>query len=149
MPKIKDRPYSPYTRDALQLFGQLIREARIVKKLSTSELAERIGISRALLQRIEKGNPGCSIGVVFEAAAICGVTLFELDQRSLARSLAHQSTKLALLPQSVRVSKLVVKDAFWWSYSENEKSWVGWVFVNWPRLWDESEYESCPVYGVD
>jgi hypothetical protein len=53
------------------------------------------------------------------------------------------------LPQSERVSKLVVKDAFWWSYSENEKSWVGWVFVNWPRLWDESEYESCPVYGVD
>jgi hypothetical protein len=53
------------------------------------------------------------------------------------------------LPQSVRVSKLVVKDAFWWSYSENEKSRVGWVFVNWPRLWDESEYESCPVYGVD
>ena len=112
MTKIKDRPYSPYTRDALQLFGQLIREARIVKKLSTSELADRIGISRALLQRIEKGNPGCSIGVVFEAAAICGVPLFELDQRSLARSLAHQSTKLALLPQSVRVSKLVVKDAF-------------------------------------
>ena len=108
MPKIKDRPYSPYTRDALQLFGQLIREARIVKKLSTSELAERIGISRALLQRIEKGNPGCSIGVVFEAAAICGVPLFELDQRSLA----HQTTKLALLPQSVRVSKLVVKDTF-------------------------------------
>ena len=112
MSKIKDRPYSTYTRDALQLFGQLIREARIVRKLSTSELAERIGISRALLQRIEKGNPGCSIGVVFEAAAICGVTLFELDQRSLARSLAHQSTKLALLPQSERVSKLVVKDAF-------------------------------------
>ena len=112
MPKIKDRPYSPYTKDALQLFRQLIREARIVKKLSTSELAVRIGISRALLQRIEKGNPGCSIGVVFEAAAICGVTLFELDQRSLARSLAHQSTKLALLPQSERVSKLVVKDAF-------------------------------------
>jgi len=112
MPKIKDCPYSPYTRDALQLFGQLIREARIVKKLSTSELAERIGISRALLQRIEKGNPGCSIGVVFEAAAICGVPLFELDQRALARSLAHQSTRLALLPQSLRVSKLVVKDAF-------------------------------------
>jgi hypothetical protein len=52
------------------------------------------------------------VGVVFEAAAICGVTLFELDQRSLARSLAHQSTRLALLPQSVRISKAVVKDDF-------------------------------------
>ena len=112
MSKIKDRPYSPYTSDALQLLGQLIREARVVKRLSTSELAARIGISRALLQRIEKGDPGCSVGVVFEAAAICGVTLFELDQRSLARSLAHQSTKLALLPQSVRLSKAVVKDDF-------------------------------------
>ena len=90
MSKIKDRPYSPYTSDALQLLGQLIREARVGKRLSTSELAVRIGISRALLQRIEKGDPGCSVGVVFEAAAICGVTLFELDQRSLARSLAHQ-----------------------------------------------------------
>lgn len=83
-----------------------------MSKNSPSELAEPIGISRALLQRIEKGNPGCSIGVVFETAAICGVPLFELDQRSLARSLAHQSAKLTLLPQSVRISKAVVKDAF-------------------------------------
>lgn len=112
MAKSGTRPYSQYSLDALRLTGQLVREGRLAKGLTTTDLATRAGISRALLQRIERGDPGCSIGAVFETAAICGVTLFETDERLLAEKLARQSEKLALLPRSVRVGKRAVNDDF-------------------------------------
>jgi ribosome-binding protein aMBF1 (putative translation factor) len=61
------------------LLGALIREARNERKLTAQELADRAGISRGLLQRIEKGNLKCEIGAVFEAATIVGIKLFEAD----------------------------------------------------------------------
>jgi transcriptional regulator with XRE-family HTH domain len=98
--------------NALALMGQLVREARIGKALTTTDLAARAGISRALLQRIEKGDPGCAIGSVFEVAAICGVSLFEHNPRLLATKLAMQSEKMTLLPKSVRTISKGVKDDF-------------------------------------
>ena len=78
MVKPFSRQTSQYTHDALALLGQLVREARLGKAMTTTDLASRAGISRSLLQRIERGDPGCSIGVVFEVAALSGVPLFEL-----------------------------------------------------------------------
>lgn len=106
------RTYSQYTIDALQLLGQLIREGRVTKSLTTSELAARAGVSRSLLQRIERGDATCSIGAVFEVAAICGVSLFELDARLLTTTLAGHKEKLNLLPKSVRTRKTVIHDDF-------------------------------------
>ena len=96
----------------MQLLGQLIREGRLAKAMTTTDLAARAGVSRALLQRIERGDPGCSIGAVFEVAALCGVTLFEPEGRALATSLVRHQEKLALLPKSVRSARKVVKDDF-------------------------------------
>src|SRR5277367_5417288 len=76
------RPYSRYSRDAAILLGQLIRLARMRQKLTVEQLAERAGLSRGLVHRIEKGDLGCAIGSVFEAAAIVGVQLFGADARS-------------------------------------------------------------------
>ncbi len=112
MSKPATRPYSHYCLDALALLGQLVREARLEKDMTTSELAMRAGISRSLLQRIERGDAGCSIGVVFEVAAICGVALFEQDQRLMATKLAHQREKMSLLPKSVRKGSERFKDDF-------------------------------------
>jgi len=112
MVKPLSRPYSRYTSDALALVGQLVREARLAKALTTTDLAARAGVSRALLQRIERGDPGCSIGAVFEVASICGVPLFEMDQRQVSAKLALQREKMALLPKSVRTSAVDVNDDF-------------------------------------
>jgi transcriptional regulator with XRE-family HTH domain len=112
MVKPSSRPYSQYSLSALELLGQLVREARLTKALTTTDLAARAGISRALLQRIEQGDPGCSIGAVFEVATICGVALFDQDQRQLSAHLASHREKMSLLPQAVRVRMKVVKDDF-------------------------------------
>lgn len=112
MPKAVVITLSQYSRDALSLLGSLIREARLASRLTTTELATRAGISRGLLQRIERGDPGCSIGAVFEVASIVGVPLFEVDERLLCARLARQSDKIALLPKSVRAPRKAVKDDF-------------------------------------
>lgn len=112
MVKPVTRPYSQYSLDALALLGQLVREARLGRAMTTKDLATRAGISRALLQRIERGDPGCSMGVVFEVAAICGVPLFEQDQRLLSAQLALHREKMALLPKAVRARVKGVKDDF-------------------------------------
>jgi hypothetical protein len=53
---------------------------------------------------------GCSIGAVFEAAAIVGVPLFEADPPDLRRRLAATGHILTLLPK--KVSPKAVKDDF-------------------------------------
>jgi transcriptional regulator with XRE-family HTH domain len=106
------RSYSRYGREAVVVLGQLIRISRIERKLSVAQLAERIGASRDLMQRIEQGDPRCGIGLVFEAATIVGVPLFDEDRGRLTMRVAEQDEKLRLLPKSIRKKRSVVKDDF-------------------------------------
>ena len=103
---------SRYSKQAIYLLAQLIKAQRKQKKMTTIELAQRAGISRSLLQRIEKGDSKCSIGAVFEVAAIVGIPLFDADEKSLAQHVYRVEEKLSLLPQSIRQSKIELKDDF-------------------------------------
>jgi transcriptional regulator with XRE-family HTH domain len=102
MPKSIIRSYSRYSCNATALLGGLIRAARKERKLTGQEVADRAGISRGLLQRIEKGDLKCEIGAVFEVATILGVKLFDADESALSQHLNQTREKLALLPKSVR-----------------------------------------------
>ena len=112
MAKPATRPYSRYSHDAVVLLGQLIRRARIERKITATELAERAGLSRGLLQRIEKGDPGCAIGTVFEAAAVVGVRLFDADQGALTTRSGPTRRCSRLLPKAVRAPRIEAKDDF-------------------------------------
>lgn len=112
MTKPQTRTYSRYTQNALALLANQIREGRIAANFTAEALAQRAGISRSLLQRIEKGDPGCAIGAVFEVAAILGIPLFEADSKILSTRLAYSNEKQALLPRAVRPSGKAVKDDF-------------------------------------
>ncbi len=98
----RQRSYSRGTRQALAMRGKLIRAGRIERGMTAQELAERAGISRTTLSSIEKGAAGPEIGIVFEAAALAGVRLFDPDGQSLQRENARLDEKLTLLPKSVR-----------------------------------------------
>lgn len=106
------RPYSRYGREAVLLLGQSIRRSRIEKKLTVADLAIRAGISRGLMQRIEKGDPGCGIGPVFETAAIVGIRLFEADLAGLSAMTAATESALTLLPRTVRTTRPEIDDDF-------------------------------------
>ncbi|MEJ2407449.1 MAG: helix-turn-helix transcriptional regulator [Candidatus Thiodiazotropha sp.] len=112
MPKSATRIYSRYTKEAIKLMGQLIRLGRTERKLTAQDLADRAGISRGMLQRIEKGDPKCEIGVVFELAVLVGVKLFDPEASSLAGHIKQAEDKLALLPKAVRAPRKAVDDDF-------------------------------------
>jgi transcriptional regulator with XRE-family HTH domain len=112
MPRPSDRPYSRYSEHAALLLGQLIRQGRIARGMTTADLAARAGISRGLVQRIDKGDMGCTIGAVFEAATIVGVPLFDNDQHGLAGLVERQRDWLALLPKAVHPREVKAKDDF-------------------------------------
>ena len=106
------RAYARQTREAATLLGQLIRAGRIDRNLSVQALAERIGVSRDLMQRIEHGDPRVGLGVAFEAAVVVGVPLFTPEPSRLASERARIEEKLSLLPKAVRPRGDKVKDAF-------------------------------------
>ena len=112
MAKPANRSYSRYAREAAELLGLMIRSARIERELTVADVAERAGVSRGLVQRIERGEMGSSIGAAFEVAAIVGLHLFEAEPTTLTRHVAAARDKLVLLPQAVRTGTTKVEDDF-------------------------------------
>ena len=106
------KAYSQYSRRAARFLGKLISASRKEKKMTAQELAERAGISRTTLRKIETGDMTCAIGIVFEVAALVGVRLFAPDSGELFMLEERFEDKIALLPKAIRKSKKEVDDAF-------------------------------------
>lgn len=106
------RAYSPYATQAVSLLGRLIRLHRIERRMPARDLADRAGISRTTLRRIESGDMRCEIGLVFEVAALVGVPLFANTALSHQDLREHIEARIALLPQSVRLGPGEVHDDF-------------------------------------
>jgi transcriptional regulator with XRE-family HTH domain len=60
--KGKELQITPSTAKILTEFGENIKLARLRRKLSAEQVAERANISRPTLLSIEKGMPGVAIG---------------------------------------------------------------------------------------
>jgi len=112
MDKHIKRAYSAYSRDAMHLFGALIRTERKAQKMSEQELADRAGVSRGLIRRIEEGDMKCEVGVVFEVAYIIGISLFDAGPSRLSSHIKQVEDKLTLLPKSIRKKAKVISDDF-------------------------------------
>lgn len=110
--KKENRTYSRYTKEAIKLLAGRIKATRLERGITVQELAERAGISRDLLRRIEKGDPVCGIGVVFEVAALLGLMLFQSDYDDLLLKNKMVEDKLALLPSRIRKTKVDIDDDF-------------------------------------
>ena len=108
----RTRSLSQYTTEAVSLLGKLIKLGRKKRQWSEFDLAERVGVSRQTVQRIERGDPTCAIGLVFEAAALVGIPLFDSDHTSLASHLERTENTLTLMPKSVHKTNKAVDDDF-------------------------------------
>ena len=90
-------------RRALRKLGADIRDARRRRRIPTAVMAERAFISRMTLNKVEKGDPGVSLG-------ICATVLFVLGMTDRLAELAdarHDLVGLSLegerLPQRIRI----------------------------------------------
>lgn len=106
------RTYARYTLEGLALLGKMIRHGRKQRTMTEHGLADRLGVARSTLQRIEKGDPKVEIGLMFEAAALVGVRLFESDARGVAMLSERLDDRLAVLPRHVSKAGRKVIDEF-------------------------------------
>lgn len=108
----RTRAYSKYTREAVKLLGKQIQLGRKERRWSENELAERAGIARATLQRIEKGDLAGTIGLAFEVATLVGIKLFDAESESLGGQIDATEKRIALLPKHIHPARKAVDDEF-------------------------------------
>src|SRR5437667_670717 len=88
---------------ALHKLGTDIRDARRRRRIPTALMAERASISRMTLNKVEKGDPGVSMGTYATVLFVLGMTA-RLDDLADPR---HDSVGLSLeeehLPKRIRL----------------------------------------------
>jgi transcriptional regulator with XRE-family HTH domain len=94
----------------MRLLGGRIRLARMRRRMTVQELAERVGVTHTTIRRVERGSLSVKVGIVFEAASVLGVALFDEDPVRVGLETRQLASDLALLPRRVR--KPVVDDDF-------------------------------------
>lgn len=67
------RPLLPAQKRTLASLGENIKYARLRRDLSSEQVAERAGISRNTLIKVEKGDEGVAIGYYFRVLAVLGL----------------------------------------------------------------------------
>lgn len=67
------RALLPSQQRTLTTLGENIKYARLRRDLSSEQVAERAGISRNTLIKIEKGDEGVAIGYYFRVLAVLGL----------------------------------------------------------------------------
>lgn len=65
MKKMKKAAYNilPATEEVLKIMGEQIKLARLRRDLPAELVAERAGISRSSLWKVESGNPAVAMGI--------------------------------------------------------------------------------------
>lgn len=103
---------SNHTRMTLKILAAMIAAARKERKMSQSELAQRLGVSRQTVRAIEQGTFTVAIGTVFEAAVTVGIPLLAEDKMEQDRLATSIAALTRVLPKRGRGRSQVVDDDF-------------------------------------
>jgi transcriptional regulator with XRE-family HTH domain len=108
--KISKSPPAAIAEILIRL-GRNIRTARLRRRLSMAELAERIGISRYVMADIEKGKPTTAIAAYLGALWALGL---EGDIRQLADPESDEEGKILERARSPRTApkRKIIDDDF-------------------------------------
>ncbi|RKE39753.1 helix-turn-helix protein [Paraburkholderia sp. BL23I1N1] len=81
MPRTFNRSF-PSVEKQMRALGERLKLARLRRELSTVLFAERLGISRDTLSRLEKGDPNIALGTYMRALRVLGL---DKDMDAVAR----------------------------------------------------------------
>jgi transcriptional regulator with XRE-family HTH domain len=92
--------------------GKRIRELRLAKGLTLTEVARQAGISKSLLSQVERSTANASLGVLRSIAHVLGVPFFRLFvETDFSRSLVRRKDRQKLqVPGSPIKRELLVPD---------------------------------------
>ncbi len=71
--KIRNKTLLPRAQKPISVLGENIKLARLRRKFSAEQVAERADISRPTLVSIEKGNPNVTIGAYVKVLFVLGL----------------------------------------------------------------------------
>jgi transcriptional regulator with XRE-family HTH domain len=94
-------PVLPSARKQLTALGDRLRLARRRRRLSTVLMAERVGISRDTLNRVEKGDPAVALGTYQRVLRVLGLDA-DLNEIAKDDELGRKLQDLALEPPGRR-----------------------------------------------
>lgn len=101
----------PQEQKLLSEFGERLKLARLRRGLSSVVVAQRAGISRSSLYKVEAGDPGATLGTYLRVMAVLGL---ESDVQALAADdkVGRKLQDLALkAPSAARRSAQLTKAA--------------------------------------
>ena len=112
----------PRAQKTISVLGENIKLARLRRKFSAEQVAERSDISRPTLVSIEKGNPNVTIGAYVKVLSVLGLEndIMEvakddklgrklLDAKLIVRERAPKILKGGKLRSNPHVSKIIIK----------------------------------------
>lgn len=113
----------PRAQKPISVLGENIKLARLRRKFSAEQVAERANISRPTLVSIEKGNPNVTIGAYVKVLSVLGLEndIMEVanddklgrrlqDAKLIVRGRAPRVFKNATLKSNPQVSKIAIKE---------------------------------------
>ncbi len=92
-------------RRGLRKLGDDLRKARIRRKLTMAVVADRAGISRETLSKIQKGDPRVSMGAYAMVVMALGLGVSWMDFADIRHDTYGQIIEDEDLPQRVRPPK--------------------------------------------
>jgi len=92
----------PSLQRELKKLGDDIRHARIRRKLTVVELAERTFVSENTMLRVQKGNPSVSMGIYGRVLALLGISGRIAMLADFSVDPISQDIEKASLPRRVR-----------------------------------------------
>lgn len=90
---------------ALRKLGRDIRDARLRRRISTAVMAERASISRTTLSKLEKGDPGVSLGHYATVLFVLGMAERLADLADVKSDTIGLALEEERLPQRIRKRK--------------------------------------------
>ena len=109
MSRTFQRPF-PSVEKQIQAFGQRLKAARLRRGLTTILFAERVGISRDTLNRLEKGDATIALGTYLRALRVLGLDK-DIDVVARDDELGRKLQDLKLLERKPRSPRAAAKDA--------------------------------------
>ena len=99
----KTAPLLPATDDLLRQFGERLRLARLRRRLSAKQVAERAGMSPMTLRSLERGGSGVTIGAYLAVMQVLGIEK-DLDLLGTADPVGRELQD-ARLPSQTRTTR--------------------------------------------
>jgi transcriptional regulator with XRE-family HTH domain len=69
----KTENWPTLVQERLTVWGRCINTQRKRQRITVADLCSRVGVSRATLLRLEKGDPGAGVGAYLTALLVLGI----------------------------------------------------------------------------